>query len=104
MTDTTKLRELLAAATPGPLRIEAEGEWASILPADSRLSLMGYYLKTPVVRRADAELFVAAVNALPELLDALEASELLLAQISDHEDCPDSIGEMSADAECGSRS
>jgi len=63
MTDTQKLRELLAKATPGP--------WA--LNDDDTISLAsGEKTAWRQAHRANCALIVAAVNALPELLNEVE--------------------------------
>jgi hypothetical protein len=68
-----QLRALLAGATPGPW-------WANHEDWSVRYSAYGD-VATNVYERADRELIVAAVNALPALLDALDAGERRVAEL-----------------------
>lgn len=78
---TTELRELLAKATPGPWGAEAitkhsasnERPWVGRL-SESRYAALSYG-ETQLEAVANAALIVAAVNALPALLDRVEALE-----------------------------
>jgi hypothetical protein len=74
---TAELRALLDAATPGPWEVEASG---AEYDADDNEIESGW-MRGPqmldkydyeTLRLTDAALIVAAVNALPELLDELE--------------------------------
>ena len=85
MTDRTELRRLLDEATPGPWALydgwlhegrayvarignaAGNGIWASAIDMAGEV--------------ADFELIVAAVNALPSLLDQLDAAEAALARV-----------------------
>lgn len=71
MTDLARLRELLAAATPGP--------WETAERSDTINVQAGQRAVARCQRKAgvwrDAALIVAAVNALPALLDRIEALE-----------------------------
>lgn len=71
-TTDTELRELLAAATPGPWRVHAalgDEFWYLSSGPDTNLIAQGSFAF------ADAELIAAAVNALPGLLDRAERAE-----------------------------
>lgn len=84
--DVTALRELLAQATPGPWSVEVRGgtdytdeAWSTVeVSFDGGESSMGVkpglMLGEHEAAEIDAALIVAAVNALPALLDRLEAS------------------------------
>jgi hypothetical protein len=86
MVDIAKLRELLAAATPRPWRDtwdqvadgRVEDQFAIVTDAASDplggcvVGLIEYDGENVAVRKGDAALIVAAVNALPSLLDELE--------------------------------
>ena len=86
--DTEKLRALLAAATPGPWRKWAQHEstrcvWKDTLPLGSTciestgtVFALGVAVAATPDDGPDAALIAAAVNALPELLDAVESSRL----------------------------
>lgn len=67
-----ELRALLERATPGPWRTQECSAGGLILLRDCR-----YQTHLQVVPEADAALIAAAVNALPALLDAVEAAERL---------------------------
>ena len=70
MTDRTELRRLLDAATPGQWEPEGSQVWGpdGVLVAAVREHSI-------IVDRPDAQLIAAAVNALPDLLDQLDAAE-----------------------------
>jgi len=77
MTDTQKLRELLAKATPGPwensnghigLYIEERPEWSAIANVEHHPDQGA----SADEGNSNAALIVAAVNALPDLLDEVE--------------------------------
>lgn len=87
-----ELRELLASATRGPWENDGGGEigqhhscpqpWAPIVSTD--VSCMAYCYggtASGVTRDEDADLIVAAVNALPALLDAADERDRLTASI-----------------------
>lgn len=83
MVDTTKLRALLAAATPGPWEADAwcncdDGGWAAIGPHHMATEDEGYddAPGSPAYDRAmaDAALIAAAPELLAALCDELEAS------------------------------
>ncbi len=78
-----ELRKLLAEATPGPWRFDTYGASAVILAGGRSLSAVaslectwpdGDEDKARLTVRADAGIICAAVNALPSLLDSLDAS------------------------------
>lgn len=86
MTDRTELRRLLELATPGPW--EANTSEATM---DDRSGWRIGHPRRPqafsaVMRAADAQLIAAAVNALPDLLDQLDAADA--APMTTH---PDSL-------------
>lgn len=88
--DTEKLRALLAAATPGPWRAGTVETWNVYADPNGDVMAPGLGRVVAQMNRHyphsnDAALIAAAVNALPELLDALEAAEakrLTLARAS----------------------
>ena len=89
MTDRTELRRLLDEATPGPWEAEGSQLWGpdGVLVAAVREH-------STIVDRPDAQLIAAAVNALPGLLDQLDAAEAALARVRElHRE---SRGSMSA--------
>lgn len=70
MTDIKNLRALLAAATPGPWDVETQTEnlsmlWGGAIRYDEHVC--------SELSEQDASLIAAAVNALPALLDEVEA-------------------------------
>lgn len=79
--DVARLRGLLARATPGPWR-EADDGW---IDADSDMVAYGSDNPRSVAINygadANAALIVAAVNALPELLDAADERDALRARV-----------------------
>ena len=76
MTDRTELRRLLDEATPGQWEAEGSQVWGpdGVLVAAVREHSV-------IVDRPDAQLIAAAVNALPGLLDQLDAAESALARV-----------------------
>ena len=68
--DRAELRRLLAEATQGPWEAEGSQVWGpdGVLVAAVREH-------STIVDRPDALIIAAAVNALPDLLDALEKAE-----------------------------
>ena len=89
MTDTNELRKLLAAATPLPWIVHEDdyfGSWSVTGPANDPVpgwgrtepeafddgSAHGEY--GPSCKKPTRDLIVAAVNALPALLDELDAA------------------------------
>ena len=80
MTPTSELRRLLAEATPGPVRL-VDDLGSNIYVGDYRGLEMGKgyrpegFTLTAFITEADAALIVAAVNALPALLDRIEEQE-----------------------------
>lgn len=90
MTETARLRELLAAATPGPLEHrEHDGQHAicgaSLWVGEPDETTVGDAGRVA----ADFALHVAAVNALPSLLDRLEAAEAVVEAA--RERCDDAV-------------
>lgn len=91
MTDTDKLRELLAKATPGPWQADDGdgGMWGVFADsADGDCDAISYMLEPtapgyrslrPEHDEANAALIVAAVNALPALLSTLAADKERMA-------------------------
>lgn len=80
MTDIAELRRLLGEATPGPWAISEIGSGFEIESSDGLFVAQAFQTK-PIrsaidhqERRANAALIVAAVNALPALLERLEAA------------------------------
>lgn len=71
-----QLRELLTHATPGTWTVGSDdGVWARVLSVH-RVEKDGWVERLiPRVSVGNAELIVAAVNALPQLLDALDAKD-----------------------------
>ena len=76
MSDYTELRRLLAEAMPGPWEAEGSQVWGpdGVLVAAVREH-------STLVDRPDALIIVAAVNALPDLLDALEKAEAAVERV-----------------------
>lgn len=86
MTETARLRGLLAEATPGPLEHrEHDGQHAIcgaslwVGEPEGMPATVGDMARVA----ADFALHVAAVNALPSLLDRLEAAEAVAAEVGD---------------------
>ena len=74
--DRAELRRLLAEATPGPWVAEVSGTTGPVVMDVQSVSALDHVAKCPHYRgSADSELIAAAVNALPDLLDALEKAE-----------------------------
>ena len=82
--DLSKLRELLEKATPGPWETRHNLDWGSSM-------ILGKHESRPVVAdvlramggvaHCDANLIVAAVNALPHLIAELTTAREALTQI-----------------------
>jgi hypothetical protein len=77
MTDIKKLRELLAKATPGPWVVDEDNregyKWNNhIVNNEGRIAFMAHKPGDNEQWEAAAHLIVAAVNALPALLDEVE--------------------------------
>lgn len=74
MIDVKKLRALLAAATPQPWEVDYNGHRAETPPFIRPEPATGYTIadEQACITPDDAELIAEAVNALPELLDAVE--------------------------------
>jgi hypothetical protein len=73
--DVSRLRELLAKGTRGPWRIGLEGDntgWPESSVWSAEDDCVGECYRN--ASEADAALIVAAVNALPKLLDVVEAA------------------------------
>jgi hypothetical protein len=93
--DTEKLRALLAAATPGPWREWQQHEstrcvWKDTLPHGSAciestgtVFALGVAVAATPDDGPDAALIAAAVNALPELLNALATAEATIKTCDD---------------------
>ena len=85
MTDRTELRRLLEKATPGPWALydgwlhEGRAHVARI--GNAAGNGIGAPITDMAGEIADFELIVAAVNALPSLLDQLDAAEAALARV-----------------------
>lgn len=75
MIDVGELRRLIEAATPGPWALDSDEEYDIMIDGDDPFAcvlegfLVGAHRPT---REANAALIVAAVNALPSLLDENE--------------------------------
>jgi hypothetical protein len=70
----TELRRLLAEAAPGPWEAIArvdEGDWLVLTDEDPR----GWRNDLSTMQEQDARLVAGAVNALPGLLDELDAAD-----------------------------
>ena len=76
---TADLRRLLADATPGPW-VHPDPSWDSVWVTTDRCI---YASHDAPEARFDAALIVAAVNALPGLLDRLEAADRLATAARD---------------------
>lgn len=74
--DIAELRRLLATATPGPWWLSASR--VAVISADSVL-VCSVNRITP---QTDLELIAAAVNALPQLLDEVEAHRKVAAELN----------------------
>lgn len=74
MTDAEikNLRDLLRAATPGPLTVMARNHGEQCVAVVNNLELVPPYGVELAHEKADADFLVAAVNALPSLLDEVE--------------------------------
>ena len=115
MTDTiTKLRDLMAKATPGPWEIDTErsegeygsapdtstgyddfligafidGKWATLLTTENSTVKEieedydeDYHRAWDRIGEVNANLAMAAVNALPELLDRIAAKDAMIANM-----------------------
>ena len=75
MTDHAELRRLLDEATPGPW------EYLSIGPDDSYRVVAKAWGVAAACDYKDARLIVAAVNAIPALLDELDRLQATLAGV-----------------------
>ena len=82
MTSLVSLRAALYKATPGPweTRFEAESDGSGVWGIDGIVETGGYdgMFKGGIDNDADAALIVAAVNALPALLDIAQAAQAFL--------------------------
>lgn len=88
----TRLRELLAAATPGEWRLYAVKDTIEVQHGEPRpingrapvVHWMGFDGADMTVKqkRTNATLIVAAHNALPALLDAIDAAKAMRLSIS----------------------
>lgn len=88
MTDHTELRRLLAAVTPRPWMVDVEGDEVVVIVDEGdefSFTQIAADLHQGDDGHTDARLIVAAVNALPDLLDALDAAELAAADAILHE-------------------
>ena len=80
--DRDELRRLLAEATPGPWVAEVSGTTGPVVMDAQSVSAFDHVAKCPHYRgSADSELIAAAANALPGLLDQLDAAEAALARV-----------------------
>lgn len=80
MTETTperraELRKLLTGATPLPWRAEYSGPTGPVVMDDSSASAYDHVARCPHLWARDADLIADGINALPALLDALDAAE-----------------------------
>lgn len=86
--DVARLRELLAQATPGPWQSMNEYQWDTIIgdidgpdDGDMHYELVSDITSNHDRSRANARLIVAAVNALPELLNAYDRLSMPAADV-----------------------
>ena len=77
MTDRTELRRLLDEATPGPWEVEESQIWGP----DGAFVAAVRWGGGAITDLPDALLIAAAVSALPDLLDQLDAAEAALARV-----------------------
>ena len=85
MNDLTELQRLLDEATPRPWHLDSNGDsgiYTEPQPSPTSSDVATAYFD------ADERLIVAAVNALPDLLDAAEALERVRALHYTHECVP----------------
>ncbi|WP_229434726.1 hypothetical protein [Nocardia farcinica] len=85
---TTDLRQLLAAATPGPFTVSSDSGVFANLQSLHRLAPGKDGWRERVVsnvRSADAALIAGVLNALPVLLDALDEAEEARARAAELE-------------------
>ena len=87
MTDTvSRLRELLAKGTPRPWRIGLEGDnarWPESSVWSTEDNCVGECYRN--ASEQDAALIIAAVNALPKLLNDIEKARSLVALHEEYE-------------------
>jgi hypothetical protein len=76
--DTKALRELLVKATPGPWHLSIHTHGGDPLACDASNSIVG-----KMRSHEDTECIVAAINALPELLDECERLRAALVHARD---------------------
>jgi Ser/Thr protein kinase RdoA (MazF antagonist) len=104
MVDVMELRELLAKATPGPwaqgpcasadgTRIASYDVHLPVEPGDVGVAVLASYWGG----QANAELTVAAVNALPQLLAALDEAARMRERVERVRDWLFSIAEIDMD-------
>jgi hypothetical protein len=72
MVDTKRLRLLLRAATPGPWISKRAGTRNEIWAERGQIADLWLFGRGPVAD-FDADIIAEAINALPELLDELDA-------------------------------
>ena len=94
MPDVSRLRELLAEGTPRPWRIGLEGDntgWPESSVWSTEDNCVGECYRN--ASEQDAALIIAAVNALPKLLDVVEAARAVPRPCGcddfRNESCPD---------------
>ncbi len=79
--DLAALRALLANATPLPWQDDGStvaqdsNPWADVIPTEVECSMFCYGGSVKRARKEDISLIIAAVNALPALLNRLERAE-----------------------------
>ncbi len=100
--DTKRLRELLSAATPGPLRVaraEHGGPFMLEEAGGAHSLVAEVFGADDEVRTANAHMVLVAWNALPGLLDRLDEAEQLLRNARERiQDLPSQDGGGSIDA------
>ena len=80
--DRAELRRLLDEATPRPWTAEFSGTTGPVVMDVQSVSALDHVAKCPHYRgSADSELIAAAVNALPDLLDALDVAESAIERV-----------------------
>ena len=88
----TDLRRLLDEATPRPWVAEFSGPTGPVVMDAESTNALDHVAKCPHYRGAiDAQLIAAAVNALPDLLDADENQDILIGSVNHYKADRDAI-------------
>lgn len=89
MTDTIqRLRELMVNATPGPWNVDACGDAADIWSEHGKVAI-SLNASSYCMRTHDAALIVAAINALPAMIEVCEAAKKVDQQAFENHDGTD---------------